>query len=84
MHLLLRIPAQELRAPLFALHAFNVETALISDQVNQPTLAQIRFQVAFLTGMVHIAAMSNSKQRVSHAAGLSVVGMRFCSGGEKR
>ena len=51
MHSLLQICAQDLRAPLFALHAFNVETALISDQVNQPTLAQIRFQVALLIQM---------------------------------
>jgi phytoene/squalene synthetase len=35
---------QELRPALFAIHALNVETALIPDQVSQPQLAQMRYQ----------------------------------------
>ena len=35
---------QDLRPALFAIHAFNVELALIPDLVSQPTLAQIRYQ----------------------------------------
>ena len=35
---------QDLRPSLFAIHAFNVELALIPDVVSQPTLAQIRYQ----------------------------------------
>lgn len=35
---------QALRPPLFALHAFNVETALVPDQASQVALAQLRFQ----------------------------------------
>ena len=38
------VPLQELRPSMFAIHAFNVETALIPDQVSQAALAEMRFQ----------------------------------------
>ena len=37
-------PAQDLRAAVLALRAFNVETGLIGENVREQTLAQIRMQ----------------------------------------